>query len=131
MKANWLRWTVPPGVSIAVHAVLIGVVAYIGMQISAQGPSKDTLPIAELAVPAPPEIPEDSKTEQVKADPRSNPSQQQPSTQFPPSELDAQAADLKAIKYTTPAMDPVSLEALRTSNAQIASPTSTAPPTVR
>jgi hypothetical protein len=131
MKANWLRWTVPPGVSIAVHAVLIGVVAYIGMQISAQGPSKDALPIAELAVPAPPEIPEDSKTEQVKADPRSNPSQQQPSTQFPPSELDAQAADLKAIKYTTPAMDPVSLEALRTSNAQIASPTSTAPPTVR
>ncbi|MGV6815011.1 MAG: hypothetical protein ACWA5W_08395, partial [Phycisphaerales bacterium] len=36
-----LRWTVPPGVSIVVHVVLIGAVAYIGMQIGAESGGDD------------------------------------------------------------------------------------------
>lgn len=132
MKKNqWLRWTLPPGVSIVIHAVLIGGVAYIGMQISAQDSPRSRLPIAELALPAPPTLPDTAKPE--KTDPVSDPSlnQAQSSTPMPTSELDEAASSLGPLQYTKPAMDPIALAALRASNAQIAKPASAAPPTVR
>lgn len=130
-KNEWLRWTVPPGVSIGVHAVLIGVVAYIGMQISAQGPQKSTLPIAELALPAPPDLPDILNPDLSQPD--SLPAQNQTSTTASvlPSELDDAAANLGSLQYTTPAMDPVALAALQSSNAQISKPQSASPPSVR
>ncbi len=125
-KRDWLRWTLPPGVSILVHGLLIGSVAYIGMQIRAQDLFEDQLPIAELALPMPTPLPE----RQAPVEPVSNSTPSPPSIPAYSSSLEREAADLGAIQYAQPAMDPVSLAALQSANAQIARPESTMPPTV-
>jgi len=114
-------------VSIGVHAVLIGAVAYIGMQISASDSPSTRLPMAELALPAPIEQPANTQIAQLEA----NPTPSLARTPVASNELDNAAANLGALKFTKPAMDPIALEALRTSNAQIAQPQSASPPTVR
>ena len=129
-KLDWVRWTVPPGISIGVHAVLIGAVAYIGMQISANQTPSTRLPVAELALPAPVDQPADPIADTTPPDEqRPETNREQPATT--PSTLDQAAADLKPLQYTKPAMDPVALAALQSSNAQIAKPESASPPRVR
>jgi len=127
--------TVPPAVSIAVHALLIGAVAYIGMQISAAAPEEDRLPIAELALPAAPEMP---KLADEPAPSPSTPQEHRTNKQAlnqasPPSSiasLDDAAANLERFKLSAPTMDPASLASLETSHAQMGKPRSASPPTV-
>ena len=128
-KQDLLRWTVPPGVSIGVHAALIGVIAYIGLQISATEAPADRLPMAELALPASTSLPEAEKSNEHTPSPSA--SRNLVPTPAAPSELDNAAADLGSLKFTKPVMDPVALESLRTSNAQISRPESATPPAVR
>ncbi len=125
-KNNWLRWTLPPGVSILVHSLLIGAIAYVGMQINAQSTPEDQLPIAELALPMPTPL----RDRPAPAEPSSNPAPSPSSAPAYASSLEQEAADLGAIEYARPAMDPVSLAALQSTNAQIARPESASPPTV-
>ncbi len=125
-KNDWLRRTLPPGVSIFVHGLFIGLVAYIGMQIGVQDLPEDQLPIAELAIPIPTSLPE----RQVAAEELSHHTPSRPSFQGYASLLEQEAADLGSIQYAQPVMDPVSLAALQGANAQIARPESTMPPTV-
>jgi len=133
MRNEWIRWTLPPGISIAVHAVLIGIVAYIGMQISAQSPPRRTTPIAELALPAPPDLPTDTSDPKTKpTTPETDPSQRvTKESPKQPSSIELELARLGALNAAKPAMDPVALAALKSANAHIASPQSAAPPTVR
>lgn len=85
--------------------------------------------MAELALPAPTELPERTKPEQHT--PANDSVRNRTYTPVPPSELEHAAANLGDLKFTKPAMNPVALEALRTSNAQISRPESATPPTVR
>jgi len=131
MKNRWLRWTLPPGISILFHALLIVGLATIGMRIRASAPSRATVPLAELGLEAPPE-----RTDQTEK-PRDQPPLQGQTipdaspTPSVPNPLDAQAASLGALNYTRPVMDPVAIEALERSSAQSARPQSASPPTVR
>lgn len=132
MTKSWLRWTVPPGISLLVHALLLGLVAYIGMQISADRSPRERIAIAELALPAPPSVPEQ------RAQPESNPGEHQPSpTTLPaavqlPDTVQTQAESLEQTPTrAAPRMDPITLEAMRASTQTIAKPESAAPPSVR
>lgn len=119
----------PPGVSILVHTALIGSVAYIGMQISANSVENKPLPIAEFELPPPTDLPEIKQPSKTEQQPRSTTRSQSPRTR--PDSLDALTSGLVPLEYTKPAMDPVSLAALQATNAQVAKPESAAPPTVR
>lgn len=132
MRNDWLRWTVPPGVSLAVHAALIGAVAYVGMRISAQQTPSSRLPVAELALPAPPELPEQADPQPITPQTGANAPRVAPSApETLPDEVQAQAARLGAREYTAPRMAPVAQASVRQSSAQIARPESAAPPSVR
>lgn len=131
-----LRWTVPPGVSIVVHVVLIGAVAYIGMQIGAESGGDDRPAMVELALPSPMAVPEPSEDEDAsrpqdhRADTMPNASSQQDVRQAP--DVLEQAIDaIKPMEYAKPAMDPVSLAAVESANAELSRPASVMPPTVR
>jgi hypothetical protein len=131
-RIDWLRWTLPPGVSIVVHAVLIGLVAFIGMQISAHDEPERSYPITELELP---DQPEQSELPQSKTPPeqknQSARDQRQNQSVSRSDQIDQAAAQLRSFDMTTPTMDPVALAALQASNAQIANPQSAAPPSVR
>ncbi len=135
LKHDLVRWTFPPGVSIVIHAGLIGAVAYIGTQISALNTDNVQLPIAEFELPPPPDLPEQQAQEsELQNRPENlNPKPQRsfdPSITQQVSSLDAAAAKLQPLRFTAPAMDQVALEAMQTTNAQIANPQSASPPTV-
>ncbi len=132
MTKPWLRWTVPPGISLLVHAVLLGLVAYIGMQIRASTVPNERVTITELALPAPPSVPEQA------AQPSSDPADRAalpsalPAASELPDTVQTQAESLvKPTGGASPRMDPVTLEAMRESNQTIAKPQSAAPPSVR
>ncbi len=124
-----LRWTVPPSISLVVHGVLIGSVAYIGMQISAESVDEERLPMVELSLPAPPPTANDP---QPTAEPQPTPPS---AARYRPAssadELELAAKNIEPLQYTKPAMDPVSLAAIESANAQHARPSSVMPPTVR
>lgn len=132
MTKTWLRWTVPPGISLLVHAVLLGLVAYIGMQISANTAQPERIAITELALPAPPSVPEQ------RTQPDNDPQDRTPTPNALPRAIElpdtvqTQAESLEQTpKGAAPSMDPVTLEAMRESTATIARPESAAPPSVR
>ena len=132
MGSDWLRWTVPPGISLLVHAGLIGAVAYIGMQISAAQTPKERLPVAELALPAPPQIPETTPAAQDPAPPVSNPMPAVAApTPAPPDAVASQARALGEARVPIPEMDPVARASMEQAAAQVARPESAAPPSVR
>jgi len=133
-KAQWLRWTAPPGVSIAVHAILISGVAYIGMQISTQASTEDDRPIVELSLPAPsdiPDAPDPETTAQENQSSNTATSFTKSTTYTAVDRIETAAAELGTLEYTKPAMDPVALEAIERTNAQIAQPESATPPSVQ
>ena len=132
-KRGWLRWTVPPGISIVVHAVLIAIVAYIGMQISADSAQQEQVYLAELALPAPPAIP-DVADPASETQPDEIVNQPAPVAKAVAQSMDLLETHVKALSTTpisSPAMDPVALAALREMNSQIAKPESASPPTVQ
>lgn len=132
MTKPWLRWTVPPGISLLVHAVLLGLVAYIGMQIRANSAPTERITITELALPAPPSVPE--QPAQPSSDPTTRPTPPSvlPSASELPDAVQSQAESLKQARAgATPRMDPVTLEAMRKTSQTIAKPQSAAPPSVR
>ncbi len=131
MRSDWLRWTVPPGISLLVHAALIGAVAYIGMRISAAKAPGERLPVAELALPAPPNVPENERQDADRDRPQSRPARALPAASAPaPDAVAAQAERLDRSPAASPAMDPVTLEAMRRASARAARPESAAPPSV-
>ena len=99
------------------------------MQISAESADAERLPIVELSLPP---SPTDSPPQQQRTDhaqtKRSHDLQRPESSA---DELDLAAENIEPLKYTKPAMDPVSLAAIETANAQHARPSSVMPPTVR
>lgn len=133
MKHAWLRWTVPPSISLGIHALLLGGVAYIGMQINAASGTRERVAVTELALPAPPSVPETQPDQsQPPADdtppPRESPL---PAATQPPDAVLQQARTLeRAAPAPAPAMDPVAREALREASRTIARPESTRPPSV-
>lgn len=133
MRNDWLRWTVPPGVSLTLHAALIGAVAYVGMRIGAEQAPRSRLPVAELALPAPPELPEQHSSSPENAPPaKARAPQLAPGApKTVPDEVQAQASRLGSREFTAPRMDPVAQASVRQSAAQIARPESAAPPSVR
>ncbi len=132
MNRSWLRWTVPPGISLLVHAVLLSAIAYIGMQIRASSGPQERVAITELALPAPPSVPQQPETNDRARD-EADPSARRLPTATPlPDAVQAQAATLEQPKPgAAPRMDPVTLEAMRESTQTIAQPQSAAPPRVR
>ncbi len=132
MDRDWLRWTVPPGISVLVHALLVGVVAYIGMQISANQKPEERIAVTELALPAPPSVPEQQRqSNPAQSEPNSTPARALPSAPELPDSVETQAQSLeRARPASAPMMDPVTLEAMRESNETIARPESTSPPSV-
>jgi hypothetical protein len=134
MNKSWLRWTVPPGVSLAVHALLISLIAYIGMQISADGVPKERLAIAELALPAPPSVPDqpDQRPDANKDADQNTPAPSRPSATQLPDLVQSQAESLEQGQAAaSPRMDPVTADAMRRTNEVIARPESAAQPSVR
>lgn len=135
MKHAWLRWTVPPSISLAVHALLLGAVAYIGMQINASSATSERVAITELALPAPPSVPQAQPENEPDepADPSDPTARDRPrpaATQLPDTvEQQAQSLDSDT-PPAAPAMDPVAREAMREASRTIARPESTSPPSV-
>ncbi|MFG0298134.1 MAG: hypothetical protein ACF8K1_00825 [Phycisphaerales bacterium JB047] len=132
MKHTLLRWTVPPSISLAVHAVLLGIVAYIGMQISANTTPKERVVVTELALPDPPSVPE-QQAAAPERDGASNPTPTpRPSAPELPDPVQQQAQTLdREAPSVAPRMDPVTREAMREANQTIARPESTSPPSVQ
>lgn len=132
MDRDWLRWTVPPGISVLVHALLVGVVAYIGMQISANQKPEERIAVTELALPAPPSVPEQQRqSNPTQSEPSAAPARALPSAPELPDTVETQAQSLeRAHPASAPMMDPVTLEAMRESNETIARPENTSPPSV-
>lgn len=132
MDRDWLRWTVPPGISVLVHALLVGVVAYIGMQISANQKPEERIAVTELALPAPPSVPEQQRpSDPAQSQPKSTPARALPSAPELPDSVETQAQSLEQARpASAPMMDSVTLEAMRESNETIARPESTSPPSV-
>ena len=132
MDRNWLRWTVPPSISVLVHAVLIAIVAYIGMQISANQKPEERVVVTELALPAPPSVPETQpQREPSSSPPESAPARALPSAPELPDTVESQAQSLeRASPRTMPTMDPVTREAMRETSNTIARPESTSSPSV-
>ncbi len=133
MNRNWLRWTVPPGISLLVHAMLLGIVAYIGMQIRASQKPEERIPVAELALPAPPSVPDQQQQQPDPAEtkPNTTPPQPLPSAREIPDTVETQAQSLDRTRPSpAPTMDPVTLEAMRETSSTIARPESTSPPSV-
>lgn len=133
MDPSWLRWTVPPGISLLVHALLLGIVAYIGMQISATQTPEERVAITELALPAPPSVPESRKDDPDEQPPDTDPvpARSLPSAPELPDIVETQAQTLeRRAPSAAPAMDPVTREALRETTSTIARPESTSPPSV-
>ena len=131
MKQSWLRWTVPPSISLLVHAVLLGLIAFIGMRISAASTPTERVRVTELALPAPPSVPQ-QQNQPTPGDDASQPAAQPlPAAPELPDSVQSQAQTLeKARPSATPAMDPVTLEAMKEASATIARPESTSPPSV-
>jgi hypothetical protein len=132
MDRDWLRWTVPPGISLLVHAVLVGIVAYIGMQISANQRPQERVAVTELALPAPPSIPKTKRSEPSSSTPDTAPaSRALPEAAELPDSVETQAQSLeRSRRSAAPTMDPVTLEAMRERASTIARPESTSPPSV-
>lgn len=104
------------------------------MQISTQGSTEDDRPIVELSLPAPSDIPDAPDPENTaKENQSSNTSNSFAKTTTPtaPDRVVEAAAELGTLEYTKPAMDPVALEAIERTNAQIAQPESATPPSVQ
>lgn len=131
MDRSWLRWTVPPGISLLVHALLLGVVAYIGMRISANQRPQERIAVTELALPAQPRVPETQRNQPEKQDEEPAPARALPSAPELPDMVETQAETLERARPTAaPTMDPVTLEAMRESTSTIVRPESTSPPSV-
>ncbi|MAO20098.1 MAG: hypothetical protein CMJ35_12280 [Phycisphaerae bacterium] len=133
MKHPLLRWTVPPSISLAVHALLLGIVAYIGMQISADATPESRVVVTELALPDPPSVPEQQAAAPDSDASTSSPAQRAiPSATQLPDPVQQQAQTLEqTAPSSAPRMDPVTLEAMREANQTIARPESTSPPSVQ
>lgn len=131
MKQSWLRWTVPPSISLLVHAVLLGLVAYIGVRISAANTPTERVRVTELSLPAPPSVPQQQNQPTPGDDATQPAAQPLPAAPELPDSVQSQAQTLeKARPSATPAMDPVTLEAMKEASATIARPESTSPPSV-
>ncbi len=131
MNRSWLRWTVPPGISLLVHALLLAVVAYIGMQISANQAPEQRVAITELTLPAPPSVPETRTQDQTPTNANDRPARSLPSAPELPDMVETQAETLERTRPSAaPTMDPVTLEAMRETTSTIARPESTSPPSV-
>lgn len=131
MNRSWLRWTVPPGISLLVHALLLAVVAYIGMQISANQAPEQRVAITELALPAPPSVPETRTQDRTPTNADDRPARSLPSAPDMPDMVESQAETLERNRPSAaPTMDPVTLEAMRETTSTIARPESTSPPSV-
>jgi tetratricopeptide (TPR) repeat protein len=131
MNRSWLRWTVPPGISLLVHALLLAIVAYIGMQISAAQAPEQRVAITELALPAPPSVPETRSQDPTPPNANEAPARSLPSAPQLPDMVESQAETLERNRPSAaPTMDPVTLEAMRETTSTIARPESTSPPSV-
>jgi hypothetical protein len=132
MDREWLRWTVPPGISLLVHVVLVGIVAYIGMQISATQRTQERVAVTELALPAPPSIPETNRAEPRTPVPNTTPAARAlPAAPELQDSVEMQAQSLASNRPSAaPTMDPVTLEAMQERTSTTARPESTSPPSV-
>jgi tetratricopeptide (TPR) repeat protein len=131
MKQSWLRWTVPPSISLLVHAALLAIVAYIGVRISASTEPTERVRVTELSLPAPPSVPEQQQQNESSSEDALPTAQPLPAAPELPDSVQSQAKSLEnARPSATPAMDPVTLEAMKEANASIARPESTSPPSV-
>ncbi len=128
--AKILRWTLPPGVSLVVHAILIGLVLVVSTNITAIESPKERAALTTLAVPHQPK-PQDSADTQDDLAPDTTPEPDFTKDKIRPESLARAIAALGTNPSQAPAMDPISLAALSQSAESITAPTSTAPPSVR
>ncbi len=129
LKTKILRWTIPPGVSLVVHAALVGLIVLISAQIATIEQPRDRTPLSTLAVPASRPAPPAAKpAPETKA---SQSAESFKNDKIRPESLARAIAALGASPSKAPAMDPVSQAALSQSAQSVTAPTSTAPPTVR
>jgi len=125
-----LRWTVPPGVSLIVHALAIALIVLVSSRIASVETPRDRTPLSTLAVPAakPP-----APREETPADTPQDPDSPEPfkDDTIRPESLARAVAALGMSPSRAPAMDPVARAALQQSSQSATAPTSTAPPVVR
>lgn len=125
-----LRWTVPPGISLSVHALAVVLVVYVSSKIVSTEKPRDRTPLSTLAVPAakPPapraETPADEPQDLDSPEPFKD-------DKIRPESLARAIAALGMSPSRAPAMDPVAQAALKQSTQSATAPTSTAPPVVR
>ncbi|MCA9303129.1 MAG: hypothetical protein KC996_03300 [Phycisphaerales bacterium] len=125
-----LRWTVPPGVSLLVHALAIVLIVYVSSRIVSTEKPRDRTPLSTLAVPAakPPTPKTDAPSEQPQDLDSPEPFKDD---KIRPESLARAIAALGMSPSKAPAMDPVAQAALQQSTQSVTAPTSTAPPVVR
>ncbi|MBL4590974.1 MAG: hypothetical protein JKY96_03335 [Phycisphaerales bacterium] len=124
-----LRWTLPPGISLCVHALLIGLILVVSSTITTIEEPKERIPLATLAVaPSEPAAPKPDIEQETPKDPV--PQSEFDKDKIRPESLARAIAALGNHPSTAPAMDPVSFAALSQAAKTITAPTSTAPPTV-
>lgn len=125
-----LRWTVPPGVSLLVHALAIALIVYVSSKIVATEQVRDRTPLSTLAVPAARPPAPSAETPQA---PEQDPDSSEPfkDDTIRPESLARAIAALGMSPSRAPSMDPVARAALEQSTQSATAPTSTAPPIVR
>lgn len=120
-----LRWALPPGVSIAIHATLVILLIVVGSRaasLATQQPKTTHIPLAELEYTPPPtqSTPDQPKDQTQRAD--------QPARDRAPSTLDQNARALAApTPVATQAMSAATLEELTKQSTALSSEPSSAP----
>lgn len=121
-----LRWALPPGVSLAIHATLVVLLIVLGSRaaaIAADKPKTTRLPLAELQYTAPPPQPTPETTQSKPVLPKNQPSRSQA-----PSVLDQNARALAApTPVATQAMSAATLDQLSKQSTTLSSEPSNAP----
>ncbi|MBO6512965.1 MAG: hypothetical protein JJ974_03235 [Phycisphaerales bacterium] len=129
-----LRWALPPGVSIIIHAALLTLLIIIGSRaasIIAEEPKTRTLPLAELeVVAAPPSTPE-TNDDEVSQDPDPSPSREQAPTPQQPNLLDQSARSLQSpTPIASQAMSAATLDQLVNQSSTLSAEPSSAPSSI-
>ena len=124
-RTSILRWALPPGVSIAIHATLIILLIVVGSRaasIVTQQPKTTHIPLAELEFTPPPTQPtQDQQQDQT-------PRPDQPPTNQSPNSLDQNAKALAApTPVATQAMSAATLDELTKQSTALSSEPSNAP----
>ncbi len=128
-RKSILSWALPPGVSLLIHATLVGLLIVIGSRaasLATPEPKTTRIPLAELEFTAPPPTPQTQAQESTPND--STQRDNAPSPQPAPSVLDRSA---KALTNPTPvstqAMSAATLEQLGSQSSSLAAEPSNAP----